>query len=235
MNLTCQDFKINYFGQRINGPELVVENAIAARIPSLFCKNKNTIWAGASLPIGAGKPDFIIVAFEPKVYVLADTSHTNTQVLAYLRAVHKAKAKTIALRVRKPEDMVLESLEELVEREIVTQNSGNYSMSQEWKDILPEITCIEAKISNWKRAIQQAYRNRIFAHQSFIALPTELAKKIRTNALLKESGIGLLAVSDNGDVRIKKQPRLNKPSVWYYYYQIAKLIAMQEAKNNNAL
>ncbi len=233
--MAYHDVKVNYYGQRILGPESVVEDAIASRIPCLFSNGKNSLWAGASLPIGAGKPDLLVVAFEPKIFVLGSSYHSNTQILAYLRAVGNAKARTIALRVGKPEKNIIESLDGLVKSEIIKLTSGIYSISQEWRDILPEITSIEAKVSNWKKAIEQASRNRIFAHRSFVALPSHLALKLRSEPHLKELGIGLLAVSETGDVSIVKRARFRKPRVWYYYYQIAELIAKQETETYNAV
>ena len=47
------------------------------------------------------------------------------------------------------------------------------------------VIAIEAKLDKWKYAIHQAYRNRCFANQSYVLLPSNIAKQEEnTRALL---------------------------------------------------
>ena len=130
---------------------------------------------------------------------------------------NEAKAKTISSRVQLPISTVEKCLTSLYEKGIVIASKDKFWVAP----ILPEIITIEAKVSNWKGAFQQAARNLIFSHRSFIALPDKVASRVREQPLLKQLGIGLLAVSNDDDVRIIKRSRKSSPKVWQYYYKLA--------------
>ena len=72
---------------------------------------------------------------------------------------------------------------------------------------------------------EQAARNRIFAHLSFVALPDKTAQRVRTEALFSRLGIGLISVSEDGAASVIRKPRRTQPTVWTYYYQLASLLA----------
>lgn len=62
---------------------------------------------------------------------------------------------------------------------------------------------VEAKVSNWRRAVSQLARTRDAAHRSAIALPTERLGAVQ-RPYLKKSGLGLLAVDECGVVTWKR-------------------------------
>jgi len=225
---------VTFFRKRIAGPELLVEDAVAESIPGLFGTNYPQ-WAAGSLPLGAGRPDLVVVSCDPKVYALAQVEIPIARILAYLRAVGRARPKTISERTGQPVDAVILGLEELREVEAVSVGSDVYALSPEWREILPEIVTIEVKVADWQKAISQAARNRIFAHRSFVAIPDPLARRIRREAILTQLGIGVLGVGEDGDVRIVKQARRHRPRVWTYYYQLAIIVANHSKGTHDAI
>jgi len=74
-----------------------------------------------------------------------------------------------------------------------------------------KIIAVEAKLSRWKEAIDQARSYLAFADQSFVALPESLTKHNRhVRQACREAGVGLLAVSLDG-VRIVSRRRGVRP------------------------
>jgi len=72
-----------------------------------------------------------------------------------------------------------------------------------------ELWTIEAKTSNWKKAISQAIVNLAAGERSYIAIYADNAHRV-SDQLLEEHGIGLIAVGTSwGDVEIVKQARLS--------------------------
>ncbi len=59
-----------------------------------------------------------------------------------------------------------------------------------------KLIAIEVKVSNWKKALQQALACRLCAHESYIALSEKFVHRVQLD-ILKEYGIGLIAVKDN--------------------------------------
>lgn len=216
---------MTYFRARRRGPEAAIESAVARRIPELFSTEDRRFWAAASLPVGAGMPDLAVMEYEPEIVALAHAGVPAVRVLAYLRAVSRARLETITVRVGQPEKMVLRCLENLVRDQAVDFGSEVFALSATWRRILPDVFTVEAKVVNWRKAIEQAMRNRIFAHRSFVALPERVAEKVHKDAAFDDLGLGLLSVAAEDQVRVLVQAQRRQPRVWTYYYQLAAAVA----------
>ena len=225
--------QVTYFRPRRPGPESLLEDAIAKRIPLLF---PETCWTAGSLPLGAGMPDLVIVRCEPKDFALVNVQLLNAQILAYLRVVGRARVSTIANRIGRSEHKTARDLECLVQAQVVSTEASAYRLTPEWRDILPEIVTVEVKVANWKKAVYQASRNRIFAHKSFVALPQKAALRVRHEEVFQQTGVGLLGVSDDNEVQVIRRPLRRQPRVWSYYYQLAFFTAKHiQGENQHAL
>ena len=223
---------VTYFRPRKLGPESCLEDAVANRIPQLF---PETCWTAGSLPLGAGIPDLVIVQCEPAVYALANVPLLNAQILAYLRAVGRARVGTIASRIGCPERIIIRNLDNLVQAQAVSTEANAYRLAPQWREILPEIVTVEVKVANWRRAVDQAGRNSIFAHRSFVALPQQAALRVQCEAILQQTGVGLLGVGEDNEVRIIRRPVRRQPRVWSYYYQVALFAAKNLRGSDYAL
>jgi hypothetical protein len=232
--------EVTYFRPQRDGPEAAIQEAVATRLTALLPPNDRPVWTAGSLPIGAGMPDLVAVSYEPEVIALANAEMGSAEVLAYLRAVNRAKLDTIVDRIARPRTTILRCLEGLLEVEAVHEGSDTFELTPVWRAILPEILTVEAKVKNWRDAIGQAARNRIFAHRSFVALPERLATRIRREPVLSHLGIGLLAVGEAGSVQLMKRARRTQPKVWTYYYKLASFAAaaqtsIKDKKEGNAV
>lgn len=62
-----------------------------------------------------------------------------------------------------------------------------------------EIIAFEAKLTNWRKAIHQAWRNTSFANQVYVVLPRKQAvAAIKNKAEFNERGVGLCVVDEDG-------------------------------------
>lgn len=58
------------------------------------------------------------------------------------------------------------------------------------------VLALEAKLTRWRDALDQAYRNTCFAHRSLVVLPPRTAERARAyRAEFERRGIGLCTVS----------------------------------------
>jgi hypothetical protein len=207
------------------GPEALLQKAVEGRLLSLFPQENRLLWTAGSVPLGAGRPDIVLTACEPQIIALTDVDVTSGAMLAYLRAVGRARSETISARLGKSLKAVERSLSSLVDANILIVDRGNYAVSDHWRSVLPEVVTIEVKVGDWHRAVRQAARNRIFAHRSFVALPGKLARRVKTETILRELGIGVLGVESDGEVRVIRRARRVMPKVWSYYYSLAFMAA----------
>lgn len=216
---------VRYYRTRRLGPEAAIESAVANRIPDLFPNGDQPMWTAGSFPVGAGKPDLIAVSWEPRVVALAQVSMLGVHILAYLRSVRQARLGTIANRLGRSRESVQNCLNVLHEAEAVSSGATTFSLSPPWGEILREIVAVEAKVANWRRAVEQAARNRVFTHRTFVAVPERIAQRIRREPAFSQLGVGIISVSENDEVRIVRRGRRRQPRVWTYYYKLALHVA----------
>lgn len=78
--------------------------------------------------------------------------------------------------------------------------------------LVREITAIEAKLGDWRRALAQAYRHLVFAHRSWVLLDTGRASPaIRALDEFRRRNVGLLTLSPNGRPTVRFSPLRRKP------------------------
>jgi hypothetical protein len=227
---------IKYFSNRRNGPETDIEDTVASQASKLLAFNtgNNGVYIAGSPAIGAGMPDIVIAACDPQVFVLSQLSMPIAGILAFLRAVSRARLETIADRVGHRPDSLVEHLNCLVDADVIKAAAKSFSLAPPWRLILPEIITVEVKVNNWRRAVEQASRNRIFTHRSYVALPSSVAERVKGNTVFKQQRLGLLAV-DGDQVNVIKRAPLHRPLVWTYYYQLAYLIAANFEDHHRAI
>lgn len=213
--------KVTYFRTRRPGPEILIENAVANNVLDLFPSQDRPQWTAGSLSVGAGMPDLLVISCQPQIQVLTQIEKPCEFILAYLRTVSRACQETISIRIGYPIKKIAKYLKMLVDAKIIHDKSGVFSLSPIWREILPEIVTVEAKVKNWRKSVQQAYRNSIFAHRSFVALPEQVARRVKTDPVFSKLGIGLLAVNEKQQVYVLRRSRRQNPRVWAYYYKLA--------------
>ena len=226
---------VKYFRPRRDGPEAEIENTIVREIHRFVPCRDYELWAAGSLPVGAGLPDLLIAEWKPQIMSLAKLAGSHVEVLAYLRAVTGARLDTIADRLVCPKEAIATSLKELIEAEVVFVKSGVFKLTLAWRDILPDIVTVEVKVRDWRKGFDQARRNHIFSHRSYVALPDRIAKRIRSSSVLRRNGIGLMSVTESFKIRVLKAARRRQPRVWSYYYRLAQLVAINLEENQHAV
>lgn len=74
-----------------------------------------------------------------------------------------------------------------------------------------DIIAFEAKLSRWRDATHQAYRNTCFAHESYVVLPEAIAESARVHDHeFDRRGVGLCAIID-GSIDIIKPAKRGQP------------------------
>ena len=223
---TTPSAPVTFFRPRLGGPECAIEDCVIDHLPALF-GSTHPAWLAGSVPLGAGMPDLIIAAYQALVAGLAGAGAIDTNILAYLRVVSRAKPDTIAARLRLSPKIARHRIRMLLEAEALDDCAGSVSLTPICRDILPEVTAIEVKVDNWQRGLSQALRNRIFAHRSFVALPVGVAARVRRAPALLQSGIGVIAIDADGVATVVKRAASGQPKVWNYYYKLAALVGQR--------
>jgi hypothetical protein len=207
------------------GPEAGLVESLIGWSSEWARRQSDRAWVAASVPIGAGKPDLVLATFRSELTPLGKATAHHARLLAYLRGVRRASPSTISARLTMQLATVAATLQSLTDAGALIPAGESYELSLPWRQILPQITAVEAKVSDWKRAVCQASRNRVFAHQCFVALPLAVADRAAHDSLVREYQVGVLAIADDGSVRVVRPSPSRRPLTWFYYYYLALAIA----------
>lgn len=79
-----------------------------------------------------------------------------------------------------------------------------------------QVVAFEAKLSRWRDALHQAYRNLCFADRSFIVLPRDIAERaVQFTAEFSKRGVGVCYVcSEGGIVVLLEATEEDPPQPW---------------------
>lgn len=101
--------------------------------------------------------------------------------------------------------------------------------SQFNKESLLYSCAIELKLSNWKRALEQAFRYKSFAEYSYVILDNSRTKPaIKNLPEFKKRNIGLLGMDDNGNLHKYHIPEARKP----YSFRLVQVLSEMAIKQN---
>jgi predicted transcriptional regulator len=120
---------------------------------------------------------------------------------------------------------VYSSIETLIKSKLIQENKNNKVKIRPINEIfyIKDIISIEAKLLNWKKALEQSVNNTYFASKSFTLLPNKLIH----NKILEEyklTNVGLISFEKNYKI-IKKPQRQNIPSTlssWFFNEHIGR-------------
>jgi hypothetical protein len=183
---------------------------VLAKVTKFF--DGDCVFASTEVPVGAGTVD-VIAGQTQNSNLTEHKRHAITSKQAYVlsKLYHKQRLslRTIARRTEVAESELESILCKLCENDFAVK-FGNCYVRQE--SMFMGLTSIEGKIKDWKRALQQANRNRLFSTQSFVALDARYAKSALANLdLFKQYQVGLAIVFHNADMHIVYHPPVSTP------------------------
>lgn len=87
-----------------------------------------------------------------------------------------------------------------------------------------EVIAFEVKLSDWREAAHQAYRNTCFANHSYVVLPIIAAKRAAINTEeFRRRNIGICSVQDDVILILEPAPKSNPIQPWLYDRAVSSL------------
>ncbi len=75
-----------------------------------------------------------------------------------------------------------------------------------------QMLAFEAKLTRWREALHQAYRNRCFAHRSYVVVPSAVATRLLAHVdEFTRRKVGLCAVSSDREVTVMIEADTSEP------------------------
>lgn len=137
--------------------------------------------------------------FDLTIYKIIE--HNNIISLKQIEEITKSDSKTIK-----------KSLDKLIVECYINQNDFLYKFSNSYEKILKNTIAIEAKLKNWQRAIEQAYRYKWFANIVYVVLDKKFINSASKNLKhFNKMNIGLASIDLDGHLEILHKPFAEKP------------------------
>lgn len=178
---------------------------------------------------GNGRPDLVFACASARGSFWKETPpdyETLHLLIKYLnkegRILHVDEVLGVDLSSRKKIQTIIDTLSKLG---FVEYKDGSHIVvRRKYQPAAEQLVSIEAKLRDWKSGVYQAVRYKAFSNSSYLAISEQYLEKV-DRSLLREHGVGLIAVSDLGATIIVRAKK-NKPrSVVSHYYLAERLVS----------
>jgi hypothetical protein len=173
--------------------------------------------------VGTVIPDQLVLRIPKR---RATASHVRrltlfeSSILAALDDDCARRPSTVASRLFTRKERVEHVLGRLARTDLVERSaSGGYTLSTRRLPTHIDIIAVEAKLSRWREAVEQARQYSRFANEVYVALPVSTIESSFLPCLehCKMFGLGLLAVTPKGTERLVKASRLDpRTPEWFW-------------------
>lgn len=168
-----------------------------------------------------GIPDILVVSWDKmkKTYWTEERSNLSKQDLKVLHYISTKKSRGIGIKrlvtsLGYSQKQIEITIDKLTSASLVEVNCNRLTVKHiEDNFFIRNIVAIEAKMKNFKKAIEQAQLNLNFSSQSYVLVPA--MKNLKLNSLDDELMTGLITYDGNKAKVIKKAKNNKLPGSYY--------------------
>lgn len=130
-------------------------------------------------------------------------SHLETFDVALLNLIRQHKGighSEVLSLIRSSQQRLKIGVKKLIQEDLIEMSSDDYYVFRNYTEYFKDTIAVEAKLKDWKRALNQAYKYKWFADRSFVCMPTKNIKSAYKNIeMFKNMNVGLISVDENKD------------------------------------
>lgn len=183
-------------------------------LKTLFSKNfKSKIFE--ELNLGYGIPDVVVVQYKNNKSLKKRKEFLNYFDISILDLIEKKEQvsiEDIVFLTKSTKSKINNTLSLLQSEKLILYREGKYFSHKKYAGALEDCLAIEAKLKNWKRALEQAYRYRWFSNKSFVMLPGEnINPALKNISLFEKYGVGLASIDKERGIEVHYQPTETVP------------------------
>lgn len=147
----------------------------------------------------ARKKNTVLTYFDAIIYKIIESNKEIS--FSKLQEITKANTTTLNRAINK-----------LIKDSYVNKVDSLVTLKKTYKGVSADSIAIEAKLKNWRRALNQAFRYRWFAKQSFVVLDSAFIKPAIANINeFKKLNVGLAEINVEGKITLHFKPIKQKP------------------------
>lgn len=199
--------------------EIELVNILKEVIKTLIYKDfDDRIGVFEEVSLGYGIADVVISSLKrPKKELKSSYTILNTFDINIYNLISKEEKLTfeeINNITRCPKFKIGQSLSKLEKDNYIVYNYNKktFSIEKDYELLFDINFAIEAKLKDWKRALNQAYRYKWFAEYSYVVLDDYYCKPAMANIeLFQKFNVGLASINHKGELLRHYKPLKEKP------------------------
>lgn len=160
--------------------------------------------------LGFGVADLVILKWNKKQINTNNEIELNHFDIGIYKIIERNKNTTINLLQEftgANKSTINISIEKLIAKSYILKNDTIIKFSKPYKNNTHQAIAIEAKLKNWKRALDQAYRYKWFANQAYVVLDHQnINAAVKNLEGFKKLNVGLAEINSLGVVKIYFKP-----------------------------
>jgi hypothetical protein len=130
--------------------------------------------------------------------------------------------------------LINRSVAKLTRESYVNKKDHVVFLSNRYQGVASDIVAIEAKLKNWKRALNQAFRYKWFASKSFVVLDSAHIKPALVNIYeFEKLNVGLAEIDILGNIQLHFKPKKANPidhKMWILMNETARKSFLRKEK-----
>lgn len=202
------------------GPEAELINGFVSEYKNILREKSSAHAIFMEPQLDTGFPDLVVVSYDMRAFerwkrFRATLDITDLKILHHLYFVRGSDGANLSVKLGLDWKTVLGSIEKLMECDLIKWSARQwcpYGLDHAYA--IKSIVAIEAKISNWKSAFQQAVMNRWFASESYVLSPVGKP----TGPIVEKSvrlGVGIYSKPQTGRIATVQRAERGKSPACY--------------------
>lgn len=126
------------------------------------------------------------------------------------------------------------SLNKLIKDSYINKKDSIITFRKSYKGVTSDSIAIEAKLKNWRRALDQAFRYKWFAKKTFVVLDSANIKPAIANIeLFRKLNVGLAEINKSGNLHLHFNPAKKDPldyKMWMLFNEMLKKSLLRKKK-----
>ena len=163
--------------------------------------------------VGFGRADIVVVEHTPCSYQQKVLLKHDISIYKAIEKQGQSSVTAIVESTRLNKQQVNNSLEKLGELGYITWRCPEtIELAKRYESTIRDVIAIEAKLKDWKRALNQAYRYKWFASRSYVLLDdAHLRPAIKNLSAFQSLGVGLISLDLEGNWKMIYEPTPGEP------------------------
>jgi DNA-binding MarR family transcriptional regulator len=197
-------------------------DVVYAQLPEqLVGRSAQLLARNRKYAVGGTIPDLLLVVTKRRAVRSVRSKKLSLIDCSILFAVYDSQATTVgelALKLYAREAVIRRSVDRLLKAGILGERQDRLRVRKAVVDQTAQVISIEAKLSRWKEALQQAKAYLRFSNAAYVALPEAQINRISAlRSACKDAGVGMIAVSQSTcRVIIRAPTNVPRSGEWFW-------------------